>query len=196
MTKGDSKRHDILKAAVELFAQKGFRGTTTRDLATQADVNEAIIFRYFTNKTELYRAILEEKVQQGRDEHCKEVERLAATADIQTFLEFVGTQFLEKHKDNTFMRLMLFSALEGHELSDMFLASVAVRDPLAAFMKQQMDAGVFRQMDPSLAARAFLGMFAIHVQMQEIFRQKNARDYEQADVVRSFVSIFLSGMKA
>ena len=34
-------------AAMELFAKKGFRGTTTRDLAAHADVNEAIIFRHF-----------------------------------------------------------------------------------------------------------------------------------------------------
>src|SRR5712691_8055655 len=105
MTTKDVKRHDILKAAMELFAKKGFIGTTTRDLAAHADVNEAIIFRYFTNKTELYRAILEEKVHQG-DEHYKEVEQMAKTSDIQTFLEFIGHRFLERHeRDNTFMRL-------------------------------------------------------------------------------------------
>src|SRR6186997_89530 len=111
MNTKDGKRQEILKAAMELFARKGFRGTTTRDLASQSDVNEAIIFRYFTNKSELYRAILEEKVHQG-DEHYRQVEQMAKTSDIQTFLEFIGHQFLERHEhDSTFMRLLLFSAL-------------------------------------------------------------------------------------
>src|SRR5215204_3744817 len=130
MSTRDIKRQEILKAALELFARKGFRGTTTRDLAAQAEVNEAIIFRYFMNKTELYRAILEEKVHQ-HDEHYIEVEKLAQSSDARTFLEFLGNKFLERNeRDSTFMRLLLFSALEGHELADMFLASMEVRDPM------------------------------------------------------------------
>lgn len=196
MTTRDLKQQEILKAAMELFAKKGFRGTTTRDLAAAADVNEAIIFRYFTNKTELYRAILEEKVHQG-DEHYKEIEQLCEGNDIQGFLEAMGRKFLERHEsDSTFMRLLLFSALEGHELSDMFLAAMAVRDPMAAYLERQMDEGVLRRMDPLLAARAFLGMFVCHVQMQEIFGQKAKREFDRNDVVRTFVSIYLSGMKA
>lgn len=194
MSTKDEKRNDILKAAMELFAEKGFRGTTTRDLATHADVNEAIIFRYFINKTELYRAILEEKVNQNRDEHYKEVERLAESSDPRVFLEFLGNKFLERHElDSTFMRLLLFSALERHELADMFLASMAVRDPMVSYMERQMSEGTFRRLDPQLASRAFLGMFVCHIQMQEIFGQN--KQFDRAEVVKTFVSIFLVGMK-
>jgi len=196
MAARDSKRQEILQAAVELFAVKGFRGTTTRDLAAKAGVNEAIIFRYFLNKTELYRAILEEKVHQGRDARYKEVEELAKSADTRTFLEFLGNRFLEQHeRDSTFMRLLLFSALEGHELADMFLASVAIRDPLAAYMERRMDEGTFRRMNPYLASRAFFGMFVSHIQMQEIFGQRTKENFDRNDAVQTFVSIFLAGMK-
>jgi AcrR family transcriptional regulator len=196
MTK-DETRQEILKAAMELFSRNGFRGTTTRDLASQADVNEAIIFRYFTNKTELYRAILEEKVHHGRDEHYKEVEQFAQSSDPQTFLEFIGNKFFERHEqDNTFMRLLLFSALEGHELADMFFASMSVRDPMAAYMERLMSEGTLRRVDPYLASRAFLGMFVCHIQMQEIFGQKRTSDFNRSEVVKTFVSIFLEGMKS
>src|SRR5436190_2429762 len=98
---------------MEVFAQNGFRGTTTRDLATRADVNEAIIFRHFSTKTELYRAILEEKVSQNPSAHFEEIERLAASGDDRAFLEALGQHFFERHeRDSTFMRLLLFSALE------------------------------------------------------------------------------------
>src|SRR5262245_29559172 len=148
----DGKRQEILRAAMELFARNGFRGTTTRDLAAQAGVNEAIIFRYFINKTELYRAILEEKAQRGTSEHYIEVARLAESSDPQTFLEFLGNKFLERSElDSTFMRLLLFSALEGHELADMFLASMAVGNPMVAYMERQMDHGTLKRMDPYLA---------------------------------------------
>src|SRR5262245_59143359 len=119
------RRQEILTAAMELFSKKGFRGTTTRDLAYQAGVNEAIIFRHFKTKEELYTAILQHKAGENRDSPCEELEQLAAGSDDSTFFEFLGRTFLERHeRDSTFFRLLLFSALEGHELSEMFMATM------------------------------------------------------------------------
>src|SRR5262245_8447491 len=158
------RRHDILAAAMELFAQKGFRGTTTRDLATQAEVNEAIIFRHFKTKEELYNAILEHKAGENRNARMEELERFAAGSDDEKFFQTLARTFLEKHeKDTTFLRLLLFSALEGHQLSDMFVASMTVRNPIANYIQKRMREGAFRQMDPQLAARGFFGMFASFV---------------------------------
>src|SRR5688572_29643935 len=197
MATKDVKRHEILKAAMELFARNGFRGTTTRDLATQAEVNEAIIFRHFHNKNDLYRAILEEKAAQTREATCLELDQLGPQADLQTFLKTLGYHFLERHEqDATFMRLLLFSALEGHELSDMFMASIADKAPLASYLEARMNDGTLRRTNPHLAARAFLGMFVFFVQMQEIFGQKKTWNFDRAEVVETFVSIFLAGMKS
>jgi AcrR family transcriptional regulator len=196
MTTRDLKRHDILRAAMELFAKNGFRGTTTRDLAAHAGVNEAIIFRHFHTKSDLYRAILEEKITQTRDATWAHLDQIAATTDPRTFLTTFGEMFLDKHEqDTTFMRLLMFSALEGHELADMFMAALAVRDPLASYLGMQMDAGKLRRSDATLAARAFLGMFLAFVQMQEIFGQKKANSFSRKQVVETFVSIFLNGME-
>jgi len=93
------------------------------------------------------------------------------------------------------MRLLLFSALEGHELSDMFLNSMPERDPVSIYMQKRIDDGTFRQTDPNLAASAFVGMFFSYLQMQEIFGLKKKRSFEREEVVRTFVSIFLTGMK-
>jgi len=192
----ETKRQDIIRAAVELFSRKGFRGTTTRDLAGHADVNEAIIFRYFNSKQDLYRAILEEKLTEGREAPCVELEELARSGRDAEFLEAVGRRFLEKHEqDSTFMRLLLFSALEGHELSEMFSAEMAARDPLAEFFQKKMNEGSFRSMDPHLVARLFIGMFVNYIQGQEILGLRRHRTFDRYEVVRAFVSIFLSGIK-
>src|SRR5262252_3804739 len=84
------RRHDILMAAMELFSKKGFRGTTTRDLAYQAGVNEAIIFRHFDNKEALYSAILQHKAGEDGAVRREEIEKLAACNDDATFFEAVG----------------------------------------------------------------------------------------------------------
>ena len=195
------RRQDILKAAMQLFAKKGFRGTTTRDLATQAEVNEAIIFRHFKNKEELYSAILEHKAGEDRDARIEELERLANANADEKFFQTLGRTFLERHqKDTTFFRLLLFSALEGHELSEMFAASMTARNPIpnfvASYIQKRIDEGVFRPVDPHLAARGLLGMFASFILFQEILGLKNSQPYELEDVVRTFVSIFLKGIRA
>lgn len=53
------KQQQILDAAVQLFAQNSFDGTSTREIADLAEVSEGLIFRHFKNKTGLLEAILE-----------------------------------------------------------------------------------------------------------------------------------------
>lgn len=189
------RRQEILLAAMQLFAKKGFRGTTTRDLATQAEVNEAIIFRHFATKEALYNAILEFKAGQVRAVRHEVIEQLAAGSDDRTFFETVGRTFLATHEaDSTFMRLLLFSALEGHELSDMFMASMLEKNPFAAYIERRIEEGAFRPMNAELAARGFFGMFATYVLWQEIFGLKKTQPHDREEVITTFVSIFLSGM--
>src|SRR6516165_6700852 len=188
------RRQDILMAAMELFAKKGFRGTTTRDLASEADVNEAIIFRHFNNKEDLYTAILEHKVGEAEKSKFDEIERLAGTNDEEFFMS-LGRAFIERHeKDTTFVRLLLFSALEGHQLSEMFVSSMTARKPFSNYIQKRIDEGAFRPVNPTLAARAFFGMFSSFVLWQEIFGFKKSQPFDREEVVRTFVSIFLKGM--
>ncbi|GAA4859314.1 TetR/AcrR family transcriptional regulator [Saccharopolyspora rosea] len=48
----------LLQAAAELFAERGFNATTVRDVATRAGANQALLFRYFGSKQELFAAVL------------------------------------------------------------------------------------------------------------------------------------------
>ena len=58
---GEDRRKQILLVAMRLFSQHGFRGTTTKEIAQAAGVSEAMVFRHFANKEELYSAIIDHK---------------------------------------------------------------------------------------------------------------------------------------
>src|SRR5215207_2497876 len=60
MCAGD-RRRQIAEVAMRLFSERGFRGTTTKEIAQAAGVSEAIIFRHFATKEELYTAIIDYK---------------------------------------------------------------------------------------------------------------------------------------
>src|SRR2546423_9486631 len=55
------RRLQIAQVAMRLFSERGFRGTTTKEIAQAAGVSEAIIFRHFATKDDLYTAIIDLK---------------------------------------------------------------------------------------------------------------------------------------
>jgi AcrR family transcriptional regulator len=54
-----ARREQIVEAAVRLFAQHGFDGTSTRQIAQEVGITEGLIFHYFPTKADLLTAVLE-----------------------------------------------------------------------------------------------------------------------------------------
>jgi len=61
------KQENILKAALQLFANEGFYATSTSKVAKQAGVSEGLIFRHFGNKEGLLQAVLDEGENKLKD---------------------------------------------------------------------------------------------------------------------------------
>ena len=70
----EERRAAIISAVQRVFAEKGFHGTTTRELAQAAGVSEALLFKHFPNKEALYAAM---QHSCGEQDNLK-VERLKA----------------------------------------------------------------------------------------------------------------------
>jgi AcrR family transcriptional regulator len=190
-------RDKILESAVKLFAEKGFTGTTTKEIAEKAGVNEALVFRYFSTKRALYHAIIERKIK-GEPESESLINSFRETRDDRLFLKSIGIRTLEWiEKDPHFIRLLYFSALEGDELSEMFFESYVhhQRELLSDYIEQRISEGAFKNINPLLAIQAFTGMVANYVIEQKIFGEKKMRDMKYGEVVETFIRIFLDGIK-
>src|SRR5690348_3224187 len=83
------RRQQLIEVAMRLFSEQGFDGTTTRQIAEAAEVNEAIIFRHFSSKEELYWAVVntridaagrKRKIRRCLEANLTERETLAAIA--------------------------------------------------------------------------------------------------------------------
>lgn len=193
----ESRRSQIVEVAAELFSQRGFRGTTTKEIADSAGVSEAIIFRHFATKDDLYRAILDHKVKQGTERMQANLNEAASRKDDNAYFGSLAYEMLEFHgKDRTFMRLLLFSALEGHDLSEIFFHSTAreMKNQIRRYIKQRIADGAFRQVDAAVAARAFVGMVLNQAQVRNIFRDDDLR-FSNRQLADRFVEIFLTGIR-
>jgi AcrR family transcriptional regulator len=194
----EGRRNQIIEVAAELFSQKGFRGTTTKEIADRAGVSEAIIFRHFATKDDLYAAILDFKIHQAGDRLKTQLAEAARRKDDRAFFGSLAFEMLEFHcKDETFMRLLLFSGLEGHDLSVIFFHSAAreFKDRIHRYIKQRIADGVFRQLDPAVAARAFVGMVLHQVQVRTIFKDSEDIKLSNKQFADRFVEIFLNGIR-
>jgi AcrR family transcriptional regulator len=192
-----STRHKILETAIRLFSERGFNGTTTKEIAEEAGVNEALIFRYFSTKRDLYGAIIERKIEEepGIELH---IEAYRGTKDDWLIFKTIALRMFEcVEKDPTFMRLLYFSALEGHELSDMFFDTYVeyVNMLLSDYLEERISEGALKKINPLLAARAFMGMVINYIVEQELFGEKKKRELDKQEVVETFVQIFLFGIK-
>jgi len=182
----------LIAAAAALFAAKGFNGTTTREIAKAAGVSEALVFKHFPTKQALYAAILAEKV--SVNELLEAVEESAKKRDDRRVFMLIAGYRIRPGVDPTLLRLLLFSALEGHELSDIFFAKhhKVFYDHLATYIQLRIDEGVFRDVDPLLAARAFIGIVVHHRLLHEIFGVPMHRPHDET--VATYVEVFLNGL--
>jgi AcrR family transcriptional regulator len=193
----EERRRQIIEAAATLFSRKGFRGTTTRAIAKAVGVSEAMLFKCFATKEDLYAAIIEAKslVRQTLDTLVAAAER----GDDSEVLRTLAREMIERTRtDPTLMRLTFFSALEGHALSDMmFRSRVQQLDEfLSGYVTQRIAAGAFRNVDPLQAAWNFSGMVAYHVQRRELFRQEAPPHLTSDRAVEEMVQLFLSGVRS
>jgi AcrR family transcriptional regulator len=191
------RRRQIIDTAAQLFSRKGFSGTTTRELAQAAGVSEATLFKHFATKEELYAAIIEAKAQarQILDTVLEAAER----KDDAEVLRILAVEMIGRTTaDPTLMRLMYFSALEGHALSEIFFRSrvEAIDRFLGNYIAERVASGAFRALEPMQAAWNFIAMVAFHIQMRELFGQKTAAASGDEAAVREMVSLFLEGTRA
>ncbi len=61
--KNEITKEKILKAALNVFARKGFAGTTIMDVASVAGVNKALIYYYFSDKETLFSLLVESQLE-------------------------------------------------------------------------------------------------------------------------------------
>ena len=191
--------HDrILEAAIKLFSEKGFNGTTTKEIAEAAEVNEALIFRHFSTKRDLYGAIIEKKIN---DEPGIELplETHRDSKDDRLVFTSIATHMFEKcGKDPSFMRLLHFSALEGHDLSDMFFDTYVeyINMLISDYIDTRIKDGAFKKLNPLQSSKAFIGMIVNQIIVQELFGEKKKNHTNNKELVDTFVEIFLNGIKS
>ena len=197
---GDLRRSQLLRSAIDTFAHRGFAGTKTRDIASAAGVSEAILFRHFATKEDLYHAILDAKEDGKKDAAAKSrkaLEDCAQRRDDIALFRNLATQILTSFRnDPAFHRLMVYASLEGHLLAHLFRERFA--QPMGGFLRDyvavRQKEGAFRKCDPGIATSFILGTMVHWAMGKYVFGMKRSSPSEET-VVAQLAELVLCGLK-
>jgi AcrR family transcriptional regulator len=196
---GEERRSQILEVAVSLFSERGFRGTTTKEIAHAAGVSEAMVFRHFANKEELYAAILDHKAcSHDRFDPVVTAAEAIKCKDDRAVFESLALGALNHHeKDPEFQRLLLHSALEKHELAEMFFNEFVRRvyEFLGGYIRERQREGAFVEIDPAIVVRCFIGM-VMHQSLNNNLWDPDRRllNISNESAAKHFTDILLNGI--
>jgi AcrR family transcriptional regulator len=190
------RKKQLLEISMKLFSEQGFDGTSTREIAQAAGVNEALIFRHFRTKEDLFWAVLSDRVERrGRNRRMRELVR--SRRDFREVLVAIAETLLDRtEEDAAVTRLLFYSALRNRELSNRFFQTYGQEkfEMLASLIRAGIGAGHFRKVNPVIAARAFLGMIVYHYLVEEVFGVPHAQALSKRELAVELVGIFLLGI--
>ena len=190
------RRAAIVASAITLFSEKGFRGATTRELAAAVGVSEPVLYQHFATKRDLYAAIIESK-SNDMARFMSDMEKFLSADDDAGFFRHLAQTILDFHEhDPAYLRLLLFSGLERHELSDLFHERQACNAELAVagYIERRIGQGAFRSMNALFVAQSFMGM-VFQYGLKRLLNPSLIPPLSRDQVVDGMVGIFLKGIQ-
>ncbi len=193
---GEDRRHQILEAALKVFAEKGFKGATNQNIADEAGVTPGLIYWYFKSKEEMLFALLEERVKPAEFPVPLEQLHMFPPEDVLPMLARYGLSRLDNQETINLFKIFAGEAAYSERIRAIANSNInRLLSVLSAYLAAQMEQGRFRRDDPTLCAQTFLaGLFAAIIRRQ-LLGDPTMLGYSKKHIVDTVVGIFLRGMR-
>lgn len=187
-----TRRDAIVRSAIDTFARYGFRGSTIKRLARDAGISEALVYRYFSSKEDLFEAVLDYLVRQAEPVTPENGETLDDRCFLQKLAEGIYAHY-SNHPEE--VRILLYAALQGHSLSRRYYERQLriYYDLIVERIQKGQEEGKYREANPEVTARAFLGMLNYHVMVRTLFRDPGSHP-DESSWLTEFTRIFFEGL--
>ena len=156
---GQRTRQAILDAALALFSEHGYFGTSLRDIAAAVGIRESALYNYFPGKEALFEALILTD-QQSMGERLSDV-TAAPITDVRATLTGLASLTLEDFAAPRQQQLFRILMSDGVRLAkdgriNLFERLSCGRAHLDDFMQLLVEGGWLRQADPQLLAMEFI----------------------------------------
>jgi AcrR family transcriptional regulator len=168
---GQRTRQAILDAALHVFAEKGYFGSTLRDIATAVGVRESALYNYFPSKEALFEALI--LADQQSKAECLSAVMADPITDVRVtltrFVVLALEQFATPHQQQLFRILMSDGIrLARDSRINLFERMSGGQARLHELMRQLVQNRWLRAADPQLLAMEFMGPLLLWRQLHAI----------------------------
>ncbi|MCB9777787.1 MAG: TetR/AcrR family transcriptional regulator [Alphaproteobacteria bacterium] len=187
------KRSRIVEAAVQIFAEKGFRQARVSDIARRAGVADGTIYLYFKNKEDLLLVIFEEKMEVLVDELRQALQGISDP--LQRLRVYAENHFHAVQEHPALAQVLQVELRQSHRFIREYRPE-KLWDYLGVFaelVREGQAAGAIRDdVDPFLAQWAFFGALD-EISIQWVLARKRGR-FNLDQAAAQVVDMFLHGM--
>jgi AcrR family transcriptional regulator len=193
-----SKRRQILDGARKVFMDLGFDGASMNEIARAAGVSKGTLYVYFTDKSRLFEAIVEDEAL----EKAKIAYNLDPSRDVETILREFGRAYIGgmcRPGGGSSIRTVMAIAERMPEVGRQFYENVLAKtiNGLADYLQAHVRPGDLAIDDCQLAAAQFMQMCQATLFLPFVFQAEPAPSAERiARVVDSATRLFLQTYKA
>jgi len=193
---GRQTRQAILNAALDLFSEKGYFGTSLREIAAAVGVRESAFYNYFKSKEALFIALLESARKYKAEQWAAFLAESPVT-DARSVLERLSTRVLDFFREPEQQRLFLIFMSDGMRLArqghiDLVEQMTSGAAPFQDLMRRLIADGSLRPQDPELLAMEFVGPLLLWRQWYAVNPTGRLVTNRRA-FVRNHVDQFLKG---
>jgi AcrR family transcriptional regulator len=150
------RRHEIFEAALDTFIDKGFVETSMREIAELAGMGKSSLYDYFENKEDILIFVMEEALENVLN-NAGRINALPLSPEMRL------RQIIEMHLDYIVKNKKLFYlfSYEGRRMSSenqqrAQQGRYMYQDMLRGLIEQGIQQGIFREVDPLVAARMLI----------------------------------------
>lgn len=190
----ETRRTQIVLGAAQVFAEKGYHRATTREIAQAAGISEGTIYNYFDSKRDLLVAMVE----------------LIAIRSVETLLidhppddprELFRAMLQDRHRlmqeQGYIIAPLLAEIFADAELREVLYRQLALpfTRHLEQYIQKHMDTGQFRQLNPILVTRAFIGVFLINFALKESGLDPRYAEISIETMIETLLTLLLDGLQ-
>lgn len=195
----------LLDAAERLFSEKGFEGTSIRQLTTAAKCNIAAVNYYFGGKDKLYVEVFHRRMVALREMRVRSINEVmnSTEATLENLLHAFATAFIEPLLDESggrrFVKLMTREMLNRHLPANMLLEETVI--PVFSTLQQAL-LKLFPYLDRTKAVQSIHSIIAqlIHaIRVKEMFSENTNIElpaFDLAQTVEHIVAFSAAGIRA
>jgi TetR/AcrR family transcriptional regulator len=193
-TQSQMRHQQILDAAVDVFAEKGYQRATMRKIAARANISAGTIYIYFDGKRDLLLSIADQVIRQA----WSDTQAQLASLDRETYIAAVLQNVFDfVHENQAFLQALIPEIWTDDELQDQFFNQILA--PLfetgARNLEEQIAAGQARPCEVEIIVPTIAGSLIMLSLFHSLAPDQFLADFSKAEIIEELNRLYLNGLK-